>query len=160
MRDADQEQLDRVVALVSDVLGPHAVGAYLFGSAVLGGLRPRSDLDVLAVSKQQTTREKQRLVDRLLAISGRTTPQGRWRNVELTIVVESEVKPWRYPPRRDFQYGQRFRAAFESGNLSPWPRPTDTDLAALITMVLLANSPVLGPPPLIRAAAVPGRPSS
>jgi predicted nucleotidyltransferase len=149
MRDADQEQLDRVVSLVRDVLGPHAVGAYLFGSAVLGGLRPRSDLDVLAVSNRQTTHEeKQRLVDRLLAISGRSTPQGMWRRVELTIVVESEIKPWRYPPRRDFQYGQRFRAAFERGNLAPWPTTADPDLAALITMVLLANSPVLGPPPV------------
>jgi predicted nucleotidyltransferase len=148
MRDADQEQLARVVALVRDVLGPNAVGAYLFGSAVLGGLQPRSDLDVLAASKRQTTRkERQGLVDRLLAISGRSTPQGGWRNVELTIVVESEIKPWRSPPRRDFQYGQRFRAAFESGNLSPWPTTTDPDLAPLITMVLLANSPVLGPPP-------------
>jgi predicted nucleotidyltransferase len=63
MRDAEQKQLDRVVALVSDVLGPEAVGAYLFGSAVLGGLRPRSDLDVLVVSRRGTTREqKQRLV--------------------------------------------------------------------------------------------------
>jgi predicted nucleotidyltransferase len=148
VRDADQEQLARVVALVRDVLGPNAVGAYLFGSAVLGGLQPRSDLDVLAVSQRRTTREeRQGLVDRLLAISGRNTPHGRWRNVELTIVVESEIKPWRFPPRRDFQYGQRFRAAFESGNLSPWPTATDPDLAALITMVLLANSPVLGPPP-------------
>jgi streptomycin 3"-adenylyltransferase len=148
MRDADQEQLARVVALVRDVLGPNVVGAYLFGSAVLGGLQPRSDLDVLAVSKRRTTREeRQGLVDRLLAISGQSTPQGMWRNVELTIVVESEVKPWRFPPRRDFQYGQRFRAAFENGNLSPWPTTTDPDLAALITMVLLADSPVLGPPP-------------
>ncbi len=146
--DADQEQLDRVVALVRDVLGPNAIGAYLLGSAVLGGLRPRSDLDVLVVSKRRTTREeKQRLVDRLLAISGRSTSEGMWRRVELTIVVESEITPWRYPPRREFQYGQRFRAAFESGNLSPWPTATDPDLASLITQVLLANSPVFGPPP-------------
>jgi predicted nucleotidyltransferase len=148
MEGADREQLDRVVALVRDVLGPVAVGAYLFGSAVLGGLRPRSDLDVFVVSTRRTTHEeKQRLVDRLLAISGRSTPQGMWRRVELTIVVESDVKPWRYPPRREFQYGQRFRAAFKSGNLSPWPTATDPDLASLITQVLLANSPLLGPPP-------------
>jgi predicted nucleotidyltransferase len=58
MRDSDQEQLARVVALVRDVLGPNAVGAYLFGSAVFGGLKPRSDLDVLAASKRRTTREE------------------------------------------------------------------------------------------------------
>lgn len=97
LRDADQEQLERVSALVRDVLGSDTVGACLFGSAVLGGLQRESDLDMLVVSKRQMTREeKQLLVDRLLAISGRRTPQGRWRRVELTIVVESENAA---PPR-------------------------------------------------------------
>ena len=106
MNDQDEQQLNRVVTLVRDVLGVDAVGAYLFGSAVLGGLHPHSDLDVLVVSKRKTTREeKQRLVDHLLAFSGRSTPDGRWRRVELTIVVESHVKPWRFPPSFDFQYG-------------------------------------------------------
>jgi len=146
--DEDQKQLDRVEGLVADVLGSDAVGAYLFGSSVLGGLRPESDLDVLVVSKRQTTRhEKQRLVDRLLSISGRRTPHGRWRRVEMTIVVESEIKPWRYPPRFDFQYGDWLRSEFENGNLSPWASTTNPDLSALITMVLLANTPVSGPPP-------------
>jgi predicted nucleotidyltransferase len=149
MLDDDQQQLARVVALVRDVLGPDVVGAYVFGSAVLGGLRPRSDLDVLAVSRRPTSRaEKQRLVDRLLAISGRRVGEGRrWRRVELTIVVESEIKPWRYPPRFDFQYGDWLRREFESGDVEPWPTTTNPDLAALITMVLLADRPLLGPPP-------------
>ena len=130
-----------------DVLGPDVVGAYLFGSAVLGGLRPQSDLDVLVVSRVQTTREqKQRLVRRLLAISGRSTARGRWRRVELTIVVESEIRPWRYPPRMDFQYGDWLRSEFESGKVEPWPR-TNPDLGTLVTMVLLGNRPLLGPAP-------------
>jgi predicted nucleotidyltransferase len=145
---ADRQQLDRVVILVQEVLGPDVVGAYLFGSAVLGGLQLESDLDVLVVSKRKTTpAEKQHLVDRLLAISGRRTPERRWRRVELTIVVESEVTPWRYPPSFDFQYGDWLRGEFESGDLEPWPTTTNPDLAALITMVLLAETPVLGPAP-------------
>ena len=148
MRDEDQQQLDRVSSFVRDVLGPDALGAYLFGSAVLGGLRPESDLDVLVVSKRRTTREeKQQLVDRLLTISGRRAPDGRWRRVELTIVVERDIKPWRHPARFDFQYGDWLRREFESGNVEPWPRTTNPDLASLITMVLLADAPVLGPPP-------------
>ena len=144
----DRQQLDRVVAVVRDVLGPDALGAYLFGSALLGGLRPQSDLDVLVVSTRPTTRaEKQRLVDRLLAISGRRTPQGRWRRVELTIVVESEVKPWRYPPSFDFQYGDWLRSEFESGDGEPWPTTKNPDLVSLISLVLLADTPLLGPPP-------------
>jgi streptomycin 3"-adenylyltransferase len=148
MRKGDEQQLGRVMTLVREVLGPDVAGAYLFGSAVLGGLQPESDLDVLVVSKRQTTREeKRRLVDRLLAISGRSTPQGRWRRLELTIVVESEIKPWRYPPSFDFQYGDWLHGEFESGNVEPWPTTTNPDLAALITMVLLGNTPVPGPPP-------------
>ena len=152
---ADREQLDRVVELVGDVLGPDLVGAYLFGSAVLGGLKPESDLDVLAVAARRTTRdEKRRLVERLLSISGRSTPHGRRRRVELTIAVESEVNPWRYPPRMDFQYGDWLRAEFEAGDLEPWP-PTNPDLASLITMSALANRPLHGPAPADVFAPVP-----
>jgi predicted nucleotidyltransferase len=138
--DADQQQLGRVLGLVADVLGPDAVGAYLFGSAALGGLRPESDLDVLVVSRRPTTRaEKQRLVDRLLAVSGRQTPEGRWRRLELTIVVDEAL---------DFQYGDWWRREFESGNVEPWSGTAAvTDLTVLIAMVLADGQPLLGPPP-------------
>src|SRR6476469_170985 len=60
-------QLDRIRELVLEVLGRPIVGVYLHGSAVLGGLRPRSDLDVLVVTTQPTTHdEKQRITDGLL----------------------------------------------------------------------------------------------
>jgi predicted nucleotidyltransferase len=148
VRSLDRQQLDRVLVLARDILGPDLVGAYLFGSAALGGLQPRSDLDVLIVSSRATTRgEKRRLVDRLLAISGQDTPHGWWRHIELTIVVEADIRPWRYPPRFDFQYGDWLRDEFESGNVEPWPTTTNPDLASLITMVLLGNAPLLGPPP-------------
>jgi predicted nucleotidyltransferase len=145
---ADQQQLTRVVSLVRDLLGPDAVAVYLFGSVVLGGLRPESDLDVLAVSRRPTSHEeKQRLVDRLLTISGRPAPSGPWRRVELTIVVEGQVIPWRYPPTFDFQYGDWLRSEFESGSVEPWSTKVMPDLALLITMVILAGTPLLGPPP-------------
>jgi streptomycin 3"-adenylyltransferase len=141
-----EQQLDEVLTLVGEVLGPDVVGAYLHGSSVLGGLRPRSDLDILVVSRRPTTRdEKRRLVDRLLIVS-RANPPGPRRPVELTIVVQSQIRPWRYPPRFDFQYGDWMRQEFEHGNLEPWPSATNPDLASLITMVLLGNRPLLGPP--------------
>ena len=144
----DRRQLDRLVALVRDVLGDTLVGAYLFGSAALGGLRPESDLDVLAVVSRPTADgERRRLVQRLLGISGRPTAQGRWRRLELTLVVESDVRPWRYPPRLDFQYGDWLRRDFEAGDLEPWPSRTNPDLAVLLTMVLRADAPLAGPPP-------------
>jgi streptomycin 3"-adenylyltransferase len=135
-------QLHRVVEGVHTVLGPELVGAYLFGSAVLGGLEPGSDLDVLAVTRRATTRDqKQRLVEHLLGVT--YTP----RHVELTIVAQPEIRPWRYPPVRDFQYGDWWRSEFEAGNLEPWPEPTDPDLASLVTMVLLDGATLVGPPP-------------
>jgi CTP:molybdopterin cytidylyltransferase MocA/predicted nucleotidyltransferase len=156
LRAEDQEQLERVSGLVREVLGPNALGAYLLGSAVLGGLRPQSDLDVLVVAARPTTREeKQRLVDRLLAISGNNAPEGRWRRVELTIVVASEIKPWRFPPRFDFQYGDWLRAEFEAGDLEPWPSTTNPDLASLLAIVLLGNATVFGPPPSTLIDPVP-----
>jgi predicted nucleotidyltransferase len=143
VQEDDRQQLERVVELVRGVLGPDALGAYLFGSAVLGGLRPGSDLDVLLVSARSTTHEeKQRLVDRLLALSGNAG-----RRVELTIAAQAEIRPWRYPPRFDFQYGEWLRNEFESGNVEPWPTTESPDLVLLITMVLLADRPLFGPPP-------------
>ncbi len=148
LSDTDQQQLDRVLTLVRDVLNSDVVAAYLFGSAVFGGLRPESDLDVLAVSKRPTTREeKRRLVHRLLAISGRRTPRGRWRRIELTIVVECDIKPWRYPPSFDFQYGDWLRGEFERGDIEPWPTTVNPDLATLITMVMRGNTAAFGPLP-------------
>jgi predicted nucleotidyltransferase len=148
LSDADKKQLDYTLGLVREVLNSDAVGVYLFGSAVLGGLRPDSDLDLLVVSRRPTTLvEKQRLVDDLMARSGQRTSQGSLRRIELTIVVEQDVKPWLYPPTLDFQYGDWLRDQFKSGNVKPWPTPLKPDLALLITMVLLADTPMLGPRP-------------
>jgi streptomycin 3"-adenylyltransferase len=144
----DQRQLDRVIEIVQDVLGDDVAGAYLFGSAVLGALRPESDLDVLVVARRPVAlREKERLVKRLLEISGRETPAGRWRRVEVTVVSEQEIRPWRYPPRMDFQYGDWLRGAFASCDPGPWQARECSDLASLVTMTLLADTTLVGPPP-------------
>jgi predicted nucleotidyltransferase len=145
--DLDQYLLNEVVALVRDVLGSDAIGAYLFGSAVTGGLRHDSDLDILVVSRRPTTpHDKRRLIQSLLSTSGQMTPQGRLRRAELTIVVQSEVKPWRYPPRLDFQYGDWWRPEFESGVIEPW-ETANPDLSVLITMTMLYGKTIFGPPP-------------
>ena len=138
-------QVDEIVTLVRQVLGDDVIGAYLHGSAVLGELRPRNDTDVLVVAKRRTTPEERRmLVDRLLAISGGGPPSGAPRPVELTIVVQSDVRPWRYPPRSDFLYGEWLRHDFERGGLPASSMPSP-DLAPLITMVLLGDRPLFGP---------------
>lgn len=128
------------------MLSDAVMGAYLHGSAVLGGLRPTSDIDVLVVlSRPATVPERQALVDRLLDISGRRARSGPARPLELTMVVQSDVRPWRYPPSADFQYGEWLRDACEAGVL---PAPAGSpDLAPLIVMALAADHPLFGPPP-------------
>jgi streptomycin 3"-adenylyltransferase len=143
----DVGQLDDIVELVRAVLGEDALGAYLHGSTALDQLRPHSDLDVLVLSRRPTTtRDKRALIKRLLRLSGRGDPSGDARPIELTIVVESEIRPWRYPPRLDFLYGDWMRAEFERGELTPWETP-NPDLAPVVTMVRSANRTLFGPPP-------------
>lgn len=148
LAEADRKEIAEILAALRDVLGHVLIGAYLHGSAVLGGLRPLSDIDVLAVSARQTARnEKGRMVARLLAVSGSYPSAVGSRPVELTIVVWSEIRPWRYPPRMDFQYGEWWRDRFQRGELEPWQSSTNRDLALLVTMALRGGATLAGPPP-------------
>ena len=143
----DAEQLDQIVGLVHDVLGVDALGAYLHGSTALDQLKPHSDIDILVLSRRPTiATEKRAFIEGLLRISGRGDPSGESRPIELTIVVESAIRPWRYPPSLDFLYGDWMRAEFERGDLTPWETP-NPDLAPVITLVRFANRPLFGPPP-------------
>jgi predicted nucleotidyltransferase len=150
MDPADGEQVDRVVALAREVLGPDLAAVYLHGSATRGGLRHRSDLDLLALSRRRLTERRRRLlVDGLLALSGKPR-----RPVELTVVAEADLRPWRYPPRRDFQYGEWLRADLEAG-ADPTGPVDDPDVALLIHMTVLADRPLFGPRPEEVFEAVP-----
>jgi predicted nucleotidyltransferase len=142
----DAGQLQSIVHLVSGVFGSDVLGAYLHGSAVLGGLRPTSDLDVLVVLERRTTAtERRTLVEGLLEVSGLPARSGPARPVELSVVVESDVRPWRYPPRQEFLYGEWLRDTYElSGAPQQEPAP---DLSVLITMVLQGDAALVGPPP-------------
>jgi streptomycin 3"-adenylyltransferase len=67
------------------------------------------------------------------------------RSIELIVVVQSEVRPWRYPPTCDFLYGDWLRE--EIAYYGP-PRPQAMpSLAVMIPMTLAGNHPLTGPPP-------------
>lgn len=122
------------------------LGAYLYGSAVVGGRRPDSDVDLFVVaSRRLTADEKRRIVDGLLPISGRATRPAAWRPLEVTVVARPDVVPWRYPPRVELQYGEWLRDRFVAGDVEPSP-PADPDLAVLITMVRASSVALSGPP--------------
>lgn len=149
------EQIAAATAIVQDILGNDALAAYLYGSAVTGGLRPDSDLDILVVSGRLTTgRERAAFIERLMPISGRHAVGGTARPIELSILAQPALIPWRYPPSIDFQYGDWMRDKFVRGELPQWPHP-DPDVAVLVEAARRAAVPLFGAPVAAVLAPVP-----
>jgi predicted nucleotidyltransferase len=155
-RTAAAAQTGQVLGLVREIFGPDALGAYQHGSAVLGGMQPTSDVDILVVTgRPATLEEKRRLVDGLMAVSARFPPSGPERCVEVTMVAQPQVRPWRYPPSFDLQYGEWLPDRFERGDGGLLQATVNPDLTVLLTIVLLADRPLSGPPPGVLLDPVP-----
>ncbi|HEX5106144.1 MAG TPA: aminoglycoside adenylyltransferase family protein [Pirellulaceae bacterium] len=147
MDDPTTEQANAVLGVVDSVMGDSAVAVYLYGSAVVGGLMPASDLDLFAVTSRRTApAERWDLVTRLIPISRRGQRPSSWRPVELTVVALPDVQPWGFPPRTDFQYGEWLRDRFDAGSADP-EHPDNPDLALLIEQVRRTGQTLVGQPP-------------
>ena len=121
----------QVLTIIKEVLEDQLVGVYLYGSAVTGGLRVKSDADILVLTNcglSVATRSK--LSKQLMRISGRPGESRGIRPLEVTVVNQNDVVPWHFPPRFEFLYGEWLRAQFEKGEI---PGATvDPDLALLL----------------------------
>ncbi|HEY6057430.1 MAG TPA: aminoglycoside adenylyltransferase family protein [Candidatus Limnocylindrales bacterium] len=141
------DQTAEVLTLVRSVLGDAVLGIYLHGSGALGTLRPASDIDLFAVTRRRTTEAERRdLIEGLLPISGPGDTTGRSRPINVEIVAQPDVRPWRYPGRLDFQFGDWYRPEFARGNFAPW-NPHNPDVGLLVKVVLQADRPLFGPQP-------------
>lgn len=144
----ENQQISKSVNLLKQILGENLLGVYLYGSSIVGGLQKYSDLDLFVISDRHTTSdEKKQLEKELLQISGIYMESKDLLPIELTIAIKSEVNPWKYPPKFDFQYGDWLRKEFEKGNIEPWKTKEMPDLAILITQILLASKTIYGPDP-------------
>jgi aminoglycoside 9-adenylyltransferase len=134
----------QVLNIIQSSLGSSVAGVYLFGSSVIGGLRPHSDLDILvAVEQPLSEATRWMMVADLMKISGGGANGGLARPVEVTVVNLSDVVPWRYPPRNELVYGEWLRAEFEANRI---PSPAfDPDLAVVLTKVSNNSLAMLGP---------------
>ncbi|MDR7192050.1 putative nucleotidyltransferase [Luteimonas terrae] len=135
------------------LLGDALRGVVLYGSHVAGGLRPRSDLDLLAVLRgplDETTRHA--LMRALLDLSA---PPGDpdHRALEVTCVVEADIRPWRYPARRELQFGEWLRADIEAGFVAS--AVEDPDLALLLAQARAQGIPLHGDAPDVLLPEVP-----
>lgn len=141
---------------VSQELIKNIEGAYLFGSAVEGGLRADSDVDVLIVTRQRLPLEtRQELVERLMRISGKTGNSKSIRPLELTVVNLNDIVPWQYPPKSMFVYGEWMREQYEN-NYVPDQKP-DPDLAIVLSNVRMNSIPIIGPNAQTLLEPVPGK---
>lgn len=143
-----KKQINKCLNLVKEIFGQDLLGIYLYGSSILGGLQKYSDIDLFVVSKRATTREeKAKFVAALLKISGVYMKSKKLLPIEITIIEKSEINPWHYPPRFDFQYGEWLRKQFEHGDIEPWPVKEMPDLALIVTQILLASNTLVGTNP-------------
>ncbi len=101
------KQLSHARAVIERHLAATLDTIHLFGSAIDGGPKPDSDIDLLVtVSAAPNDSLRQALMLDLLKVSSPPGDGGTWRPLELTVVARSEVVPWRYPARRELQFGE------------------------------------------------------
>ncbi|WP_119632790.1 aminoglycoside adenylyltransferase family protein [Methylocaldum marinum] len=132
------------LGVVQGALGRSVVAIYLFGSAVVGGLRPKSDVDVLAiVDRRLSEATRHMLVEELMRVSGRVGNDEGRRPLELTVLCLLDIVPWRYPPKHQLVCGEWLRDDFENRRV---PAPgADPDLAIVLKKVRDSSVRLVGP---------------
>ncbi|WP_137920230.1 AadA family aminoglycoside 3''-O-nucleotidyltransferase [Hydrogenophaga sp. 2FB] len=137
------------LARARTVLERHLSGAmqslHLFGSAVAGGLKPHSDIDLLATVDAPLAEPLRRaLMTDLLSVSAWPGSSATLRALEVTVLVQGDVLPWRYLPRRELQFGEWLREDLLRGVVEP--AVPDHDLAILLTEVRQHSVCLMGVP--------------
>jgi len=137
-------QVSSVQTVLKLHLGRNLRAIHLFGSAVDGGLKPGSDIDLMvSITDPLAEPVRRALMTDLLAHSAWPGSSETLRALEVTVVALDEIIPWRYPPRRDMQFGEWLREDIEAGRFEP--ALVDHDLAILITKLRRHSSALLGP---------------
>lgn len=138
-------QVQRALAVVERRLAPTLIAVHLYGSALDGGLKPFSDIDLLVtVAARLDDALRQALMTELLDVSAPPGQSGALRALEITIVVRDDVVPWHYPARRELQFGEWLREDIAAGRFEP--ALVDPDLAILLTKARQSSIALFGPP--------------
>jgi aminoglycoside 9-adenylyltransferase len=78
--------------IIEELLDSILVGIYLYGSAVMGGLRINSDVDILVViNRSLSERTRRDLTDRLMLISGKIGNTKDMRPLEVTVINQKDI---------------------------------------------------------------------
>jgi hypothetical protein len=101
-------------------------------------------VDLLAtVSAPPDEAIRQALLLDLLTVSMPPGEDKALRALELTVIAHKEVVPWRYPARRELQFGEWLRKDLLAGIFEP--ALLDIDLAILLTKARLHSIALVGP---------------
>jgi streptomycin 3"-adenylyltransferase len=136
-------QINRAVEVLQRHLHHGLRAILLFGSAVDGGLRPKSDIDLLViVDKPLPESLRHGLMQDLLSVSA-WPPTDSLRPLEVTVVALAAIVPWRYPAVRELQFGEWLREDVQAGRFEP--AMEDHDLAILLTKARQHSIRLVGP---------------
>ncbi|MEJ1228046.1 aminoglycoside adenylyltransferase family protein [Pseudomonas sp. CCNWLW56] len=137
------QQITRALQVLAAHLGDGLQAVYLFGSAVDGGLQPGSDIDLLVIVHQPLPQSlRHGLMSDLLSVSAWPSTESL-RPLEVTVVAQAALVPWRYPPVRELQFGEWLREDLQAGRFEP--PMADHDLAILLTKARQHSVCLLGP---------------
>lgn len=145
--DSARDQIAGLTEGLTRLLGANLIGIYLHGSLALGGFNPQhSDIDLLIVVHTSLPPDIKHEVARLVLASSRNP-----HPLELSILTDENLYPWRYPTPFDFHYSEAWRERtqqeFDNGSAPSWADAHDPDLAGHITIVnhcgiVLAGKPI------------------
>jgi streptomycin 3"-adenylyltransferase len=138
-------QLAQALDVIQRHLAPTLISVHLYGSAMDGGLKPLSDIDLLVtVNARLDDAARQALMTDLLAVSAPPSESDVLRALEVTVLVRDDVVPWRYPARRELQFGEWLRRDLLAGIVEPGG--IDADLAILLTQARQHSIALIGRP--------------
>ncbi|MGB3287873.1 MAG: AadA family aminoglycoside 3''-O-nucleotidyltransferase [Burkholderiaceae bacterium] len=137
-------QVSSALSILENHLGETVLAVHLFGSAIDGGLKPLSDIDLLiTVSTPLSESARAALMSDLLSVSAFPGTDTTLRALEVTVLAHEDVVPWRYPARRQMQFGEWLRDDINAGFFEP--AMTDHDLAILLSKVRRHSVALYGP---------------
>jgi streptomycin 3"-adenylyltransferase len=157
VRQVTPNEASKALTVLQHSFGDKLLAVYLHGSAAAGGLRPSSDVDLMAVIDTPSTYAvRKHLVSELLEVSGRhpVDLDGR-RPIEMIVFDRSDLAVPAFPMRCEFLYGEWLRERFEAGEV---PEPhADPEFTLVLAQARRNAKALIGRDP---AALLPIIPAS
>jgi predicted nucleotidyltransferase len=124
-----QLYIDKFVHLFKDELRDNLSGIYLHGSLAMNCFNPKgSDIDFIVVVRDNLTRENERrIIQNVLDLHNEMINE---RGIEFSVILESNLKPFRYPTPFELHYSDLHRERYLMDGSYKCGGAEDKDLAS------------------------------